>query len=119
MFLWDHSPFAGLSGDGGHLCGSLLYAGLRQGRRCLPRTGEHKTCLLTSCRLQHLPAHFISWMSYIIGAASPVPPAGVLKGKVGSGPAERGRWYCRLVRLGDPFSHSPSGAVFGTAWKIL
>lgn len=115
---WCCSPFTGLgevlSGDGADLRrSSLLYAGPRQGRCCLPRTGEHKPCLLTSCRLQRLPTHFILWLSYIIDAASPNPPSGVPKDKGGSGPAERGRWYCRLVRLKDPFSCSVSGGCGG------
>lgn len=78
--LWHCSPFPVLgeavSGDG-DLRRSLLYAGPRQGRHCLPRLGNIKPCLLTSCCPQRLP------LTLSCGAASHSLPSGVLKGKEG------------------------------------
>lgn len=99
--------------EGTDLRRSLFYAGPRQGRRCHPRTGEHKT--LPTDKL--LPAAFTRSLYLVdvvhVGAASPSLPSGVLKGKGGSRPDERGRWYCRLGRLPDPLSCSPSGGCVG------
>lgn len=98
---------------------SLLYAGPRQGRRCLPRTGEHKTLPADKLLPATFTSHFILWTVSVsvIGAASSSPPSGVLKGKGGSRPDERGRRYCRLGRLRDPFSCSASGSCGGHSLK--
>lgn len=66
---------------------------LAQGKAgaAVPELGNIKPCLLTSCCQLRLPTHFILWMSSIIGAAFSSPPSGVLKGKGGSRPDERGQ----------------------------
>lgn len=88
---------------------SLFSAGPRQGRRCHPRTGEHKT--LPTDKL--LPAAFTHSL-YLVDVVHhwcslPQPTFRSAEGQRGL----QARWYCRLGRLPDPLSCSPSGGCVG------